>query len=213
LAPHRSGCGDLYETSVRFSDPVPHRQETSLCYRGHAFLDNSACDKGVTEMNLSRFFTKLNQPIAWLLRSPIHALLDPALMLVTVTGRKSGKRYTIPVGYQRSGDRILVLVSRARTKNWWKNYRQPWPIEVFTRGQASAGIAELVLPDADEFARAFETIFDRMPWLAPQFGIRHARGSRLTAEQLSILGGEARLVGISLMPVEGSHRSASSASA
>ena len=150
-------------------------------------------------MNLSRFFTRLNEPIAWLLRSPIHALLDPALMLVTVTGRKSGKRYTIPVGYQRSGDRILVLVSRARTKNWWRNFREPGPIEVFTRGQASTGVAELVPPDADEFGRAFETIFDRMPWLAPQFGIRHVRGTKLTADERSILGREARLVGISLV--------------
>jgi hypothetical protein len=34
-----------------------------------------------------------------LLRSPLHRLLDGTLVLLTYTGRKTGKQYTIPIGY------------------------------------------------------------------------------------------------------------------
>jgi deazaflavin-dependent oxidoreductase (nitroreductase family) len=149
-------------------------------------------------MNLSRIFTKLNGPIAWVLRSPFHSLLDGELMLVTVTGRKSGKRYTIPVGYQRHGEHILVLVSRAHTKTWWRNYRHAWPIEVYTRRTTHAGTAELIAPETDEFLAAFDSTFERMPWLSPQFGIRSTRGQRLTEEQRIVLAHEARAIRITL---------------
>jgi deazaflavin-dependent oxidoreductase (nitroreductase family) len=151
-----------------------------------------------SSFNLSRLFMRLNGPIEWILRSPLHALLDSALMLVTVTGRKSGKRYTIPVGYQRSGDRIVVLVSRARTKQWWRNYREPGPITVHTRGTTRDGTAEVVAPDAAEFLAAFQTTFDRMPWLAPQFGVRDVRGRRLSPEDQTVLAQEAAVVRIEL---------------
>ena len=151
-----------------------------------------------SSFNLSRLFTRMNGLIVGLLRSPLHALVDPALMLVTVTGRKSGKRYTIPVGYQRDGERITVLVSRARTKKWWRNYREPGPIEVYTRGRSHHATATVVLPGTPEFASAFETTFEQMPWLSPQFGIRYARGSGLTTEQRAILAGEGAVVRIEL---------------
>jgi hypothetical protein len=151
-----------------------------------------------SSLNLSRFFTRLNAPIVWILRSPLHALLDSALMLVTVTGRKTGKRFTIPVGYQRQGDRIVVLVSRAKTKHWWCNYRTPWPITVHTRGKTREGTGELVSPGSSEFLAAFQTTFDRMPWLSPQFGVRDVRGRRLSEDDHAVLGREAAVVRIEL---------------
>jgi deazaflavin-dependent oxidoreductase (nitroreductase family) len=151
-----------------------------------------------SSFNLSRLFTRLNGPIAWVLRSPLHSLLDGELMLVTVTGRKSGKRYTIPVGYQRSGNRIMVLVSRAKTKNWWRNFREPGPITVFTRGKTYEAVAAVVPAGSDEFLPAFQTTFDQMPWLSPQFGVRNVRGRRLTREEHEALAAEAAVVRIDL---------------
>jgi len=58
------------------------------------------------------------------------------MLLVTVTGRRSGQRYTIPVGYRRRRDVLDVLVSKAPTKQWWRNYREPGPVEVWLRGEA-----------------------------------------------------------------------------
>jgi hypothetical protein len=155
-------------------------------------------ERRASSLNLSRFFTRLNGPIAWVLKSPLHFLLDGPLMLVTVTGRKTGKRFTIPVGYQRSGDRIIVLISRAKTKRWWRNYRTPWPIAVYTRGETRDGTGIVVPPDAPDFLAAFQSTFDQLPWLSPQFGVRNVRGRRLGDEDLAMLAREAAVVRIEL---------------
>lgn len=59
----------------------------------------------------------VNPTIAAILRSPLHRLMSNALMLLSFQGRKSGKRYTIPVGYLRQGQRLYIF-SHA---GWWKN--------------------------------------------------------------------------------------------
>ena len=48
-----------------------------------------------------------NDFMAWVLRSPFHGMLSNGMMLITVTGRKTGKAYTTPVGYYR-GRRIFM---------------------------------------------------------------------------------------------------------
>jgi hypothetical protein len=151
---------------------------------------------GASSLNLSNFFTRLNDPIALLLKSPLRFLLDRQLMLVTVTGRKSGKTFTIPVGYQRKNDHILVLVSRASTKQWWRNYRTPWPIIVHSRGRTTQGTAVLVAPEAPEFLEAFQSTFDLMPWLGSQFGVRRTKGRRLDESDRAILAAEGRVIRI-----------------
>jgi hypothetical protein len=39
-----------------------------------------------------------NQAVRLLLRSPFHPLLSRGLLLITVTGRRSGRAFTFPVG-------------------------------------------------------------------------------------------------------------------
>jgi len=50
-----------------------------------------------------------NPVLKAVLRSPLHRLLSRKLMLLTVTGRKSGRRYTLPVGRYQSPDGTFVL--------------------------------------------------------------------------------------------------------
>jgi hypothetical protein len=44
-------------------------------------------------------FKIMNQVMKGLLRSPLHRLLDGTLVLLTYTGRRTGKQYTFPIGY------------------------------------------------------------------------------------------------------------------
>src|SRR5579884_774696 len=67
-----------------------------------------------------------------LLRSPWHSLLDAHTILLTVTGRKSGKRYTFPVSYVREGETLWVVSQRGRS--WWKDLRGGAPVLVFVQG-------------------------------------------------------------------------------
>ena len=76
---------------------------------------------------------KLYNPIVmWLLRSPLHSLVDKNTMLITVTGRKTGKSYTFPVSYIRNGETLLVISQRNRT--WWKNLCDGAPVTIFLQG-------------------------------------------------------------------------------
>ena len=134
-------------------------------------------------MDLDRVMTRLNPVVAWLLRSPLHPLLSGALMLLEVTGRRTGRRYWIPVGYQRDGNTITVLASRAPRKQWWRNFREPRPVAVLVRGRTLHGWAELVPPESDAFRMAIETTLRRLPGVGGQFGIRYDRGTGLTASQ------------------------------
>lgn len=58
-----------------------------------------------------------------LLRSPLHRLVSGRLVLITVTGRRSGRSYTFPVGYRLEGDVVTIGVGWPERKRWWRNLR------------------------------------------------------------------------------------------
>jgi len=149
-------------------------------------------------MDADAFFSRLNPLIGWLLRSPLHVLLSSGLMLLTVTGRRTGRRYTIPVGYQRDGDQIVVMVSRARRKSWWRNYAEAAPVELVLKGRELAGRAELVTPGSEEFRQLSAKTLRRMPWLGGQFGIAYDAKAGLTDDQAKQLTDEIAIVRIAL---------------
>ena len=149
-------------------------------------------------MDIDRVMQRLNPAVAWLLRSPLHRLLDWGLMLVTVTGRRSGRIYTIPVGYQRDGDALVVLVSRPSRKQWWRNYRERRPIGVWLRGRAAHGHAVVVAPGSPAFRAAIERTLSRVPGLGRQFAIAYDRRIGLTATQLDTVAHAAVVVRIEL---------------
>jgi hypothetical protein len=67
-------------------------------------------------------FNKTANPlIGTILRSPAHRLLSGKLALVTYTGRKSGREYTIPVLYERDADTVRIEVGWPERKRWWRN--------------------------------------------------------------------------------------------
>lgn len=146
-------------------------------------------------MDLDRFFTRINPILIGMLRLPVlHHLCSSGLLLLTITGRRTGKRYTIPVGYQPYGDAIVVLVSKAKRKNWWRNFRTPRPIEVLWKGRNYTAVAEVIAPDSAAFAAMTERTFRKLPFLGRQFGIEFDRSKGLTADQVAHLGREAAAV-------------------
>ncbi len=63
-------------------------------------------------------------------------------MLITFTGRKSGKVYTTPVGYVRNGDSLTFYTKRRRI--WWRNLRGGAPVTVRVKGQDLEGVGETI---------------------------------------------------------------------
>jgi len=66
-----------------------------------------------------------NPVVRAVLRSPAHRLLSRRLLLLTYTGSRSGAEHTIPVGYVRDGDGLLVTVGWPERKLWWRSLRAP----------------------------------------------------------------------------------------
>ncbi len=89
-----------------------------------------------------RVFDRL---VTAILRSPLHGLLgfDGFGMLLTFTGRKSGRRYTLPLAYDREGDTVSTFALFTNTV-WWKNLRDGAAVTVRLKGREMRATAEIV---------------------------------------------------------------------
>lgn len=143
---------------------------------------------------------RLNPLVAAVLRSRAHWLMSRGLALITVTGRRTGRRYTIPVGYLEISDAIVVLVNDAPSKTWWRNYLDGGPIEVLLRGVRRRAEARTLPPESSEFRRCADEGFRRSPFIPRLFGIAFDPHGGLTAEQLAQLARRAAIVRITLTP-------------
>ncbi len=70
-----------------------------------------------------RLLRVANPVVRLVLRSPAHRLLSSSLMLLTYTGRRSGRTFTIPVMYARLGETIVALAVAPDSKQWWQTFR------------------------------------------------------------------------------------------
>lgn len=153
-------------------------------------------------MSIDDLMSKLNPlVVAWLRTPGLHWILSPGLMLITVTGWRTGRRYTIPVGYQLDHDQAVVIVgvSEARKKQWWRNYLEPRSVEVHLRGRTRSGEARVIDPQTAEFRMRAETTLRRVPGMARVFGVpSFDRKAGLMPDQLAHLGCEVAFVRIDL---------------
>lgn len=109
-------------------------------------------------MNTQRFY---NPIVSWLLHSPLHHLGDQHTLVLTVTGRKSGKRYSFPVAYLRDGETLLVMTYRERA--WWKNLSDSGaPVTVYVDGHEVAARAE-TSTDPDVVTSALLLFLQQVP--------------------------------------------------
>ena len=84
-----------------------------------------------------------NLAVRWLLRTPLHRPVSGQLALITVTGRRSGRSFTFPVGYRQDGDRVTIGVGWPERKVWWRNLRGGAPVTLRLRGTERSGHAEV----------------------------------------------------------------------
>ena len=63
----------------------------------------------------------VNRGLKAILRSRAHRLASGRVALITYTGRRSGRDYTIPVFYRDKGDEVSIAVGWPERKVWWRN--------------------------------------------------------------------------------------------
>ena len=113
-----------------------------------------------------------NDFVKFFLRTPLHIFMGNT-MLITVTGRKTGKKYTTPVGFYRDEDVLWILSSRDRT--WWRNVSGGADVEMRIRGKDVTGFAEAVM-DEEAVASQLGEYLKHVPIAAKPMGVRMDNG-------------------------------------
>ena len=115
-----------------------------------------------------------NPIVRRVLRSPLHRLLSKHLVLVTVTGRRSGRTHTVPVG-RHVEDGTLTVAAHG---TWRVNLRGGAPLRLTIDGRERDAHAELQ-EDPDEVAGTYLDLLRRS-------GIRGASqlGLKLNVDRL-----------------------------
>jgi hypothetical protein len=84
-----------------------------------------------------------NPIVRLILRSRAHRLLSAHLLLLTVTGRRSGCKHTLPVGYSEANGVLSIRVGAPERKRWWHNVGSETPVLVTLRGVDRRGLASV----------------------------------------------------------------------
>lgn len=130
-----------------------------------------------------------------LLRSPIHALISGNTLLIVLTGRKTGREYSLPVNYFQDGDTLYIISKRYRT--WWRNLRGGKPVRVWLRGKQTKGQAT-----TDEayvtIMENLKSFFQKRPDISRYFGVRLESNSQPHIQDIARLAQERVLVKVRL---------------
>jgi len=126
-------------------------------------------------------FKVMNPIMKGLLRSPMHSLLDGTLMLLTYTGSKTGKQYTIPIGYFVWGQGELISFSSAR---WWTNLRSSPSVWLLLKGRRVQAVPT-VIEEREAVIDTLEEFIKRLgPRAARRLPIGLPRDHELTRDDL-----------------------------
>jgi deazaflavin-dependent oxidoreductase (nitroreductase family) len=87
--------------------------------------------------SIPSFFNRL---MSGLLRSPLHRIASRSVMLITFTGRKTGKKYTTPISYARHGDRVIAFTGA----NWSRNLVGGAPVTLNIKNKDYQGTATVI---------------------------------------------------------------------
>jgi len=138
-------------------------------------------------ISINDLISPINPLVVALLRSRLHFVASKGLMLLSWKGRRSGREYCIPVGYQRDDNAVIVLISKPDEKTWWKNFRLPWSAELLIQGRLRSATGTCVEPGSPEFFIRVEATLRRLPWMGKQLGIEYRRNRDLDADQRATL--------------------------
>ena len=106
-----------------------------------------------------------------IVNSPLHPLLGSHIAVITVEGRKTGKRYSTPVNVVKDGDGFIATSLRSRS--WWRNLRGGRTARLRVSGKRYTVRGE-VLEGQNEVVDGLTRYFQRHPGYAKYFGVRLA---------------------------------------
>ena len=141
---------------------------------------------------------KMGNPLVrMLLGSPLHGALDGSFLVLHLVGRKTGRRYNIPVGYVDMEGRLAVVT----VARWRVNLRGGADVEVTRHGRLRPMHA-LLDEDPASVAVSYQAMIDRIGLTKAQrqLGISLPGGRAPTALELKDAAREYGWSVITLIP-------------
>jgi deazaflavin-dependent oxidoreductase (nitroreductase family) len=129
-----------------------------------------------------QLFAIINPVMRFLLRSPLHFLLSNSLMLITFTGRKSGRKFTTPVRYIQTDDRVRCFT--AAENQWWRNLRSGGRVSLLIKRQSGEYQAQAIFDNPAEIKEQLMSYLALFPQDAAYHDIRINKDKSLNEQDL-----------------------------
>jgi hypothetical protein len=123
----------------------------------------------------------VNPLMRTLLRSRLGRRINPSIALLLFTGRRSGRRFAVPVGVHDVGGQLTVFTAG----RWRWNFAGGHPVDVLRGGCVWQGHGDLV-EGASEVGAGLQTALRTVP--PRRLGIAIAPGHQPTAKDLGAVG-------------------------
>ncbi len=91
--------------------------------------------------------------------------------LVTCSGRRSGRSFTLPLRYAQVGSGLWIYPARPDRKTWWRNLEGGVPVTVRLRGLDVPAWAEAIQGNGPRVAEGLWAYYRRFPMLAKSMGL------------------------------------------
>jgi len=127
-------------------------------------------------------FVLINPIVGLLLKSPIHYFWSSSLLLITFTGRRSGKKFTTPVRFIRTGEIVRCFTSSEN--QWWRNLRGGSDVVLRIEGRETPYHAVAVENDPAEIEKWLVYYLARFPQDAAYHDIRLNKDKSLDTASL-----------------------------
>jgi deazaflavin-dependent oxidoreductase (nitroreductase family) len=89
--------------------------------------------------------------------------MSHSLLILSYEGRRSGRRYEVPLQYLEVDEAIVILAGNADEKTWWRNFETPAVVTMRLRGRDVEAKAHVVEPTAEK-TRYLQAYLDRYPY-------------------------------------------------
>jgi hypothetical protein len=121
-----------------------------------------------------------------ILRSPAHRLMSRSTLLLTFTGRNSGRVYTVPVVYFEQGGTLMMTTD----SRWWKNLVGGGAVMLLLRGRQvpASAVAD---PDPQHVQGVLQEMVRRYPRRYARLAQQHAApgASQRVVVEISVADG------------------------
>jgi len=117
---------------------------------------------------MKTFFRLINPWMARLLSSRLHVVVSFQLLLLEITGRRTGRRYSIPVSFAQLDGQFVALTEKSNL--WWRNL-ETGVCEAWIKGVKRQCQVDVIADDTSLVYRDLKALIQHNPLDAPFAGV------------------------------------------